>query len=544
MKMSVNHLKRKRACIMAIFVIIASFTLTLTLPIFLVRANPLTLTVSPTSGNVGSTVTLSGDDATAYGEVRVYMATFFTGLFVATTTANSTGGYSVNITVPTYPAGANTILVRDVSSGDEQTALFTINPDINVAPGQGSAEDIVTVNGDGFSGERLINVTFDGVDVTPTLEPPRTDPFGSFQLEVRVPEVPQGTYTINASDGVNIALASFTVIPKISVNPTSGTVSTLVFVDGTGYAASSMVTMMFGDVNVTMQPSIPTDANGSFMQIFFVPDVANGTHIINATDATAASATAPFLVPSATLTLEPNATSGPSLVTAKGLGFPPGQPVLLYLQDRMMVELIDLIGGTQALLADEYGAYEYSFVIPVETPGVYRVVAYSLTGPGFAVGNELASASLTIVADATLVDIQDQIATIIIPDLGIVKENLTAINAELVGLNGTTATINSTLGMMQTDIDNIDLNIVAISGDTATIQTSLGTIEGKITQIEGDMAVIETDLGTVVIDTSDLRKNQETFTTPMYIGLALTSIAAAGTVFLAILHVRALRKTD
>jgi hypothetical protein len=58
--------------------------------------------------------------------------------------------------------------------------------------------------------------------------------------------------------------------------------------------------------------------------------------------------------------------------------------------------------------------------------------------------------------NAYITEIRNGIATIIIPDLGLIKLNLTAINATL---------------------DKIFVKVVAINGTVATIQTTLGNDE-------------------------------------------------------------------
>ncbi len=506
------------------------------------KANPIIVEVSPTSGEVGTSLRVSGSGATEDGEVKVYLAWFFAGSFAATTVANPTGVYSTDITVPAFPVGTYSILVLDVTTGDTAVAPFTIQPDINLTSVDGAVNDEVTVKGYGFNGGSSITLMFNGIDVTPWPNP-QTDGFGSFEAKFRVPKVPKGEYTINASDGADYALASLTVVPKITLNPTSGPSAATVFVNGTGFASNAAVSIEFDNINVTMYAAFPTEIDGSFVQLFFVPDVADGAYTVNATDEHGNSAIAPFLVPSPTLTLEPSTAFGTSIVTAEGAGFPIGQPVLLVLEDNTVVELVDLMTGSEALFADEYGEYEYSFIVPVTTPGAYRVVAYSLAGFGFEIDEELASASLTIVDDAILVEIEDKIATIIIPDLGTIKQNLTAIDAELVSIEGNIATINSTMGVIQADLADIQLNITEINGNMVTVETTLGTIDGKITSIEGETATIETEVGTIKTDISSVKRTQEAFNIPLYTGLGLALIAAVGAIFLTIIHVQAMRKT-
>jgi len=470
--------------------IFAGLMLIATLSIVSVSAAPIDITVSPTSGTVGSTITVSGENASSNGEVRVYLEGF---VFMATTTANATGEYSVNITVPAVFAGTYGITALDVTTGDTNSASFTIQPKIVVFPVEGSDNDTVTVKGSGFQSVSLITLIFNETEVTPW-PPPATDFLGSFETSFHVPSMPNGTYPVTADDGTNNASELFTVIPKITLAPeTSGSLGTFVMVMGTGFAPSVNVTIQFDTIDVTNYGGIVTWSDGSFgimgsPVIFFVPDVPNGTHQVNATDETGNSATAPFTVPSPVMTLTPNIASGYSMIAATGLGFPPNMPILLYLEDTFLVDLADLMAGSPKLFADEHGSYEYSFIASIAKPGVYTVTAYKPGEDGeIAIGEEVASASLTIVEDALLLGIKDDIATIVIPDLGTIKANLTDINARLVSIDGNVATIETDLGTIETDLTDINARLVSIDGNVATIETDLGTIETDLTDIQAEV---------------------------------------------------------
>ena len=464
-----------------LILIVIGLMLTGTLPIISVSAAPIDIMVSPDTGQVGSTITVSGENASSNGEVRVYLMGF---IFMAATTANETGGYSVNVTVPAVPTGLYDITVLDVTTEDTSSASFTIQPKIVLSLAEGAFNDTVTVEGSGFQSVSPITLMFSETDVTPS-PPPSTDWLGSFRTGFHVPEMPNGTYPVMADDGTSNASDLFTVIPKILLAPqTSGPPSTLLFVIGTGFAPSVNVTIEFDGIDVTYPIGIATSSNGSFggmglPTMFFVPDVADGTHIVNATDETGTSATAPFTVPSPVMTLTPNITSGHSIVTATGSGFPPNMPILLYLEDIFLVDLIDLMAQGPAIFADEHGSYELSFIVSVAKPGVYKVVAYR---PGEAVadeltiGEEVASASLTIVENALLVDIQNEIITILIPDLGLVKANLTEINGRLVSVQGTVATIETDLGTIEADVNDIQAEVVPTGYEFNLLATILALV--------------------------------------------------------------------
>jgi len=453
--MSAKSFMQKPTYKRMLIAILVGMMLTATSAIASVKASPaITVTVSPTSGPVGSTMTVSGINASSNGEVRIFLVGF---IFLATTMANETGGYSINITVPAIPADVYDVMVLDVETGETASDTFTVQPKIVLDHEEGSYMDNVTVKGYGFDVSVLITLTFDGIDVTPTPQP-ETDMLGSFEAKFSVPSTPNGTYTVTADDGTNNASALFTVIPKITLSPkTSGPPGTLVIVTGTGFSPSVNVTIEFDTINVTNYWGVTTWADGSFglmwmPALFFVPEVSDGAYIVKATDEDGNSATAPFLVPSPVMTLEPSTTFGSSTVTARGSGFPPNQPVLLYLEDNLLVNLMEFEFGSQRLFADEYGSYEYSFVVPVTKPGVYTVMAYSVSGDGgLTLGEELASASLTIVEDPTLEDIEG---------------NLTDINARLVSIDGSIATIETDIGTIEVDISDIQEDVSDVQAKT------------------------------------------------------------------------------
>jgi len=549
-----------------------------------VMAIPITVAISPTSGTVGSTVTVSGTGATASGEVRAYWG----DAFMATTTANATGGYSVNIIVPDHRAGPMDIWVRDVTTGNADRATFAVEPKIVLIPDKGSAwygGDRITVVGTGFGIHEFpppqepwwapCNVTleFNGIVWTNITS---TDWDGSFEAGFYVPDtMPSGTYTVNATDDLgNSASAPFTVVPKILSWPTSGSTATHVHVAGWGFAASKSVTVTFDSINVTIFRGLMTDPQGRFGNWFKVPDVPDRIYTITATDVDGNSASAPFVVPGPVIFLTPNTTVGSSIVTVTGFGFQPRWPVAITINETATIDIIYagmMLGQT---FPDEYGSFEFSFVLPITKPGVYNVTANRVEGTpqGFMITEAETWAFLTVVdlvmdkliemqgdiavietevgqievklddINAKLLLIQEGIA-VIQTKIGTIQAGLTDINATLVSIKENTATINSTIGLIQTDIADIQLNVTRINGNIATIQTTLDTIEGKITSVEGNIATIETYIGTVKTDISNVKGAQEAFTTPFYTNIMLALISAVGVIILIISMWGKTRKT-
>jgi len=215
----------------------------------------------------------------------------------------------------------------------------------------------------------------------------------------------------------------------------------------------------------------------------------------------------------------------------------------------------------------ETGVYRISYPIPVNAPsGTYALIIKARYQT--LQGNALKTFLLSEWIEGILKEIKGEIATVIVPSLGEIKTNLTAINAKIVDIDGklvtiqtsiglinanltainaklvsleeTVAVINTDLGILKTDVKNINLKVINVTENIATIQTSLGTIQGEITAIGGDtanIATIKTDLGTVKADvsevkgtTSDITGNMGTLITLMYVAIVLALIAAIGAI--------------
>ena len=83
----------------------------------------------------------------------------------------------------------------------------------------------------------------------------------------------------------------------IVLSPTSGKVGTSVVITGTGFALTSAMSFKFGDVAIVPQEgSITTDGAGAFSATIIIPDSAIETTTVQATDASAGTASANFAV--------------------------------------------------------------------------------------------------------------------------------------------------------------------------------------------------------------------------------------------------------
>jgi len=156
---------------------------------------------------------------------------------------------------------------------------------------------------------------------------------------------------------------------------------------------------------------------------------------------------------------------------------------------------VDLLPNVEVITI---GLYRITYTIPADAPtGTYTlsVKASFRTGMTTATGHATASflISPTLTAqNAYITEIRDNIATIIIPDLGTIKANLTEIDAKVTSIDDGVATIQTDLGTIKTDVSNINAKVTSIDDGVATIETDLGTVKASVDDVEALVGGMDT----------------------------------------------------
>lgn len=252
------------------------------------------------SGRVGSTATLTIDAGSRFvdgpyellwsTEPITEETTHYVILVKGEVPKNSTK-VTMDFTIPEAPYGRNYVQFRRLWRPESPYSfMFNVLPDIKLEPKSGTPGTEVTIKGTGFPANcQEISISFDGQDTG--LEVSASE-LGSFSTTFTIPQTIAGKHQFQASTEslyLEELTASFQVEPKISIQPEHPEIGEEVTVSGSGFAASSQVSIEYDDIAISDSPT--TDASGSFSHSFPVPESTRDEHIIIATDAAGNSAT-------------------------------------------------------------------------------------------------------------------------------------------------------------------------------------------------------------------------------------------------------------
>jgi hypothetical protein len=243
-------------------------------------ASPPTITgFSPTSGPLGTSVTINGSGLTGATSVT------FNSVSASFTLTSDT---AIQATVP---AGATTGPVSVTTPGGTATSANNFSvvsaPTIsNFSPTAGPLGSSVTINGTNFTGATA--VTFNGVSAAFNVSSPTA-------IQATVPAgATTGPVTVTTTGGKATSANSFAVTnpPTISnFSPASGPLGTSVTISGTNFGGATSV--MFGGVSAsfavnsstTIQATVPTGATTGPATVTTPGGTATSANSFTVTDA-------------------------------------------------------------------------------------------------------------------------------------------------------------------------------------------------------------------------------------------------------------------
>jgi hypothetical protein len=247
------------------------------------------ITISPISGAVGATVTVSGNGFDGSSTVTIA----FDGTTQATATTNTKGSLvATTFTVPETSRGSHTVRVQD-SGANYATTTFSVAQHISISPATGPSGTTVTITGNGFGASRPVTITYNAISVPTTPASVTSNSLGYFTATFKVPVGVAGTYEVVASDGINTAVANFVSTTSATISQTTSTtdpghVGMELTIEGVGFTPSHEVTVTY-TLTSTDSDTLATgttDATGEFSIAFTIPPSVGGAHTITVEDET------------------------------------------------------------------------------------------------------------------------------------------------------------------------------------------------------------------------------------------------------------------
>ena len=173
-------------------------------------------------------------------------------------------------------------------------AEFTvIGGEISIDPEEGVVGEEIEISGREFVDNENIAVFYDDDEIDIESGDDETDNSGDFDCTILIPESTAGTHTIKVEVGDSETEVEFTVESELVLDPTSGEAGTEISVIGTGFERRSDVVVYFDAEEVIADT---TDSDGSFEQIFTVPELEVGIYDVEAEDEDGNLDTAKFTI--------------------------------------------------------------------------------------------------------------------------------------------------------------------------------------------------------------------------------------------------------
>ena len=179
--------------------------------------------------------------------------------------------------IPSGTGSAGTVTVND-RFGTLSTP-FNSTANITIQPPSGHVGTTITATGIGFKSAAPIKISYDNIEIGTTT----ADTDGKFTTTFLALPSATGTHQITITDQVSTLQSVFNVAPEITTNLSSGSVGQDISANGTGFNASSNITVKY-DVNQVATTT--SDKNGTFTVAFPIPASAGGNHQLTFTDGT------------------------------------------------------------------------------------------------------------------------------------------------------------------------------------------------------------------------------------------------------------------
>jgi len=163
------------------------------------------MTIDPTSGVIGSAVTVNGNGFKANSTIAITFNNITVITNPATVTTSSKGSFTASFNTPFVANGTYAVTVSDGTYSS--SANFTAQSSAKLDTTTGDVGTEIIMSGRGFTPNATVNITYDGESITTTTALADS----TFSVSFSAPPSSHGNHTITASDGINSIATTFTM---------------------------------------------------------------------------------------------------------------------------------------------------------------------------------------------------------------------------------------------------------------------------------------------------------------------------------------------
>ena len=518
------------------------------------------ISISPTSGPAGQTITVNGYAFSSSGTVSLTISYKSYKISSVNITASSVGTFTYTFTAPelkletpksssnvsiiNLPNGSVTVTAYDYMSGYSSSQTYTeygrafyqikeYNPTtaswetiIPNSKGEVALNGTVTnvafyetepmiISGIYFVPNSQVTLTFGSI----TLGTFTTNASGFFNATVTVPVVAKGAYNVSASDPLAYIYFSGEPVTEVVVSPTKFTTGSTVTVSGYAFDANAYANITWVGLSITstgasgesyLAVNVPVGSNGVFSASVSIPmSTFGGIHYIYVNDTKGAYAFANVtVVPS--ISLSPSTASLGSLVMVSLNGLDVGSAKGT------------MLGFTSYYFGAANESYELAYDnIPTYITNVYGnnygAASASITAAGYPmlhavqlVGNGLiATAWLnvtgttnteasTVAAIESLNTSISSLSNTISSDYSSLSSMLSSLNASVAGISNSVSSLSGTLTTQYSSIMSSLTSISTLISDLkSTISSDYSSLSSAISSLSSSVSTISSSSSSI-----------------------------------------------
>ncbi len=320
------------------------------------------ITLSPTSGAIGTKVTVTGTNFDSY--MRDDISIFFNDVEIPNSPliVPDTGSFSVNFNIPgDAKPGRAWITIKSQTGYTLAESSFIISEtEIKLNVKAGTVGTVVAVDGKGFYANQMVTFYYYYNGISEKLGTEVATPIGECSYSFAIPNSTAGKHEITAKNAQgDSAEAELEVIPSTTLNPTSGAVGDILTVSGSGFGYRSVVTIYFKNTEVAYAKN---DKYGCFEGIFKVLVMQPSTYEVKVEDEDGNIDKAEFTI--VEVSLNKNTGHVGTELTVSGIGFIAGRTLTITYDTAQVA----------TTTADDRGSFSVTFTVPKSKYGDHDVI--------------------------------------------------------------------------------------------------------------------------------------------------------------------------